>query len=59
MYATLATNLIVLASTIIWQGRIQGGLAQTGFDSAKFGSLQQIGYERLPIPFKAFCVHGY
>jgi hypothetical protein len=38
-YLGLAMNLVVLASTIIWQARIQGGLAQTGFDAAKIQTL--------------------
>lgn len=39
VYFNFALNIIVLASTIIWQGRIQGGFAQTGFDAAKIQKL--------------------
>ncbi len=38
-YLGLAMNLIALASTFIWQARIQGQMAHTGFDAMKIQTL--------------------
>lgn len=38
-YLGLAMNLIALTSTFIWQARIQGQMAHTGFDASKIQTL--------------------
>ncbi len=38
-YLGLAMNLIALTSTFIWQARIQGQMAHTGFDASKIQML--------------------
>jgi hypothetical protein len=39
VYIGLAMNMIAIASTVIWQARIQGQMARTGFDAKKIQTL--------------------
>ena len=39
VYIGLAMNLVALASTIIWQARVQGQMAESGFDAIKIQTL--------------------
>jgi hypothetical protein len=39
VYIGLTMNLIAIASTVIWQARIQGQMAHTGFDATKIQTL--------------------